>query len=162
MGWLDYLTDITSAFAIGETAADHPPADETTGDNAAPRGGVSTKSPASGTDEESGSEKEANDADTEKSQGGNEEEEEEEDEKGGDDEEEEEEEVEDLKPKFEEECMKTQECAPLKHHYEECAERVQQQVEEHGKAQEDCVEEFFHMMHCASQCAAPKLFRALR
>lgn len=106
MGWLDYLTDITSAFAIGETAADQPPADETTGDNAAPRGGVSTKSPASGTDEESGSEKEANDADTEKSQGGNEEEEEEEDEKGGDDEEEEEEEVEDLKPKFEEGMFK--------------------------------------------------------
>ena len=37
--------------------------------------------------------------------------------------------------------MKTPQCAPLKHHYEECAERVQQQEEEHGKAQEDCVEE---------------------
>jgi hypothetical protein len=39
------------------------------------------------------------------------------------------------------ECMKTPQCAPLKHHYDECAERVQQQEEEHGKAQEDCVEE---------------------
>lgn len=37
--------------------------------------------------------------------------------------------------------MKTAQCAPLKHHYDECAERVQQQEEEHGKAQEDCVEE---------------------
>ena len=37
--------------------------------------------------------------------------------------------------------MKTAQCAPLKHHYDECAERVQQQEEEQGKAQEDCVEE---------------------
>jgi len=39
------------------------------------------------------------------------------------------------------ECMKTKECSPLKHHYDECAERVQRQEEEQGKAQEDCVEE---------------------
>ncbi len=39
------------------------------------------------------------------------------------------------------ECMRTAQCAPLKHHYDECAERVQQQEKEHGKAQEDCVEE---------------------
>jgi len=39
------------------------------------------------------------------------------------------------------ECMKSQQCAPLKHHYDECAERVTQQHEEHGKAHEDCVEE---------------------
>ena len=84
--------------------------------------------------------------------------------------------------------MRTAQCAPLKHHYDECAERVQQQEQEHGKAHEDCVEECksfslrrntmysrgpasardadmstdFHMMHCASQCAAPKLFRQLR
>ncbi len=37
--------------------------------------------------------------------------------------------------------MRTAQCAPLKHHYDECAERVQQQEKEHGKAQEDCVEE---------------------
>lgn len=37
--------------------------------------------------------------------------------------------------------MKSQQCAPLKHHYDECAERVMQQQEEHGKAEEDCVEE---------------------
>lgn len=45
--------------------------------------------------------------------------------------------------------MKTQQCAPLKHHYDECVERVQQQEEEHGKAQEDCVEEcmFIRLVH---------------
>lgn len=37
--------------------------------------------------------------------------------------------------------MKSQQCAPLKHHYDECAERVTQQQEETGKADEDCVEE---------------------
>lgn len=37
--------------------------------------------------------------------------------------------------------MKTQQCAPLKHHYDECAERVTKQQEENGKAEEDCVEE---------------------
>jgi len=29
----------------------------------------------------------------------------------------------------------------LKHHYDECAERVTKQQEETGKAEEDCVEE---------------------
>ena len=38
-------------------------------------------------------------------------------------------------------CLKTAQCAPLKHHYDECAERVQKQEEENGKAEEDCVEE---------------------
>lgn len=37
--------------------------------------------------------------------------------------------------------MKTAQCAPLKHHYEECAERVKHQEEQHGKPSEDCVEE---------------------
>lgn len=86
----------------------------------------------------------------------------EEDEIEEEEEEEEEEEPEDIKPKLEEECLKSSECAPLKHHYEECAERVQHQQEENGKADEDCVEEFFHMMHCATACAAPKLFRQLK
>ena len=78
--------------------------------------------------------------------------------------------------------MRSRECAPIKHHYDECAERVTKQIEEHGKASEDCVEEcmfllgwhplkecianlrllVFHVMHCANQCAAPKLFRELK
>ena len=37
--------------------------------------------------------------------------------------------------------MKTKACAPAKHHYDECAERVTEQHEQHGKAHEDCVEE---------------------
>jgi len=38
--------------------------------------------------------------------------------------------------------MQTKECAPAKHHYDECAERVTKQMEEgDGKAKEDCVEE---------------------
>lgn len=43
--------------------------------------------------------------------------------------------------------MRSQQCAPLKHHYDECAERVQHQQEENGKADEDCVEE------CKSDCS---------
>ncbi|KAK3079879.1 hypothetical protein LTS18_003697, partial [Coniosporium uncinatum] len=86
---------------------------------------------------------------------------------GGDDEpadeDEEEDEPADPMPKIQEECMQTKECAPAKHHYDECAERVLKQMEEgDGKAKEDCVEEFFHLAHCASQCAAPKLFKQLK
>ncbi|PSK42715.1 putative ubiquinol-cytochrome C reductase hinge protein [Elsinoe australis] len=93
--------------------------------------------------------------DDDEEEGGDEEEAEEE-------EEEEEEEPEDPMPKIQEQCEKTAACAPLKHHYDECAERVTRQHEENGKADEDCVEEFFHLMHCTSQCAAPKLFKQLR
>ena len=39
------------------------------------------------------------------------------------------------------ECLQSKQCAPLKHHYDECAERVKHQEETHGKAEEDCVEE---------------------
>ena len=39
------------------------------------------------------------------------------------------------------ECLKTAQCAPLKHHYDECAERVQQQIDDNGAAEENCVEE---------------------
>jgi hypothetical protein len=39
------------------------------------------------------------------------------------------------------ECLRSAQCAPAKHHYDECAERVTKQQEENGKADEDCVEE---------------------
>lgn len=76
--------------------------------------------------------------------------------------------------------MNSKQCASYKHHYDECAERVQKQQDEDGKAKEDCVEEcesnqtfapaaiailtptVFHLMHCASACAAPKLWAALK
>ena len=40
--------------------------------------------------------------------------------------------------------MKTSQCAPLKHHYDACAERVQQQ-EDAGEEKENCVEECKHI-----------------
>ncbi|KAJ6262533.1 hypothetical protein Dda_3344 [Drechslerella dactyloides] len=81
-------------------------------------------------------------------------------------EEEEPEEPEDIMPKLQEECANTTKCAPYKHHYEECAERVQQwddtpEEERKGK-RESCVEEYFHLMHCAGDCVAPKLWAKLK
>ncbi|KAI1141563.1 Non-heme 11 kDa protein of cytochrome bc1 complex [Hypoxylon sp. FL0543] len=76
-------------------------------------------------------------------------------------EEEDEEEIEDPKEKFEEECKNSKQCAPAKHHFDECVERVTNASDE-GEAKEDCVEEFFHLAHCASQCAAPKLWSVLK
>ena len=38
------------------------------------------------------------------------------------------------------ECKQSKQCAPAKHHFDDCVERVQQQESEDG-AQEDCVEE---------------------
>jgi len=81
-------------------------------------------------------------------------------------EEEEEEEMVDPKEKFEEECKESKACAPVKHHYDECVERVTGAThdgpEDKKHPNEDCVEEFFHLAHCASQCAAPKLWAALK
>lgn len=74
-------------------------------------------------------------------------------------EEEEEEDLVDPKDVLEEECKNSKACAPLKHHYDECVERV---TSGHGVENEDCVEEFFHLLHCASTCAAPKLWKALK
>ena len=39
------------------------------------------------------------------------------------------------------ECSKSKECSPAKHHFDECTERVTGQIENDGKAKEDCVEE---------------------
>ncbi|KAM5348757.1 hypothetical protein ACJ41O_008580 [Fusarium nematophilum] len=86
-----------------------------------------------------------------------EEEEEEEEEEDEDDEEE----LVDPKDVLEEECRNSPQCAPAKHHFDECVERVQQQESE-GAATEDCVEEFFHLAHCATACAAPKLWSKLK
>ncbi|KAI8097526.1 ubiquinol-cytochrome C reductase hinge domain-containing protein [Halteromyces radiatus] len=69
-------------------------------------------------------------------------------------EEEEEEEPEDPKEAIMEECAK--QCSSLKHHLDECNERV-----ENGSS-ENCIEEFFHFMHCADECAAPKIFAATK
>ncbi|KAI6760986.1 hypothetical protein HG530_009846 [Fusarium avenaceum] len=65
------------------------------------------------------------------------------------------------KETLEEECKNSPQCSPAKHHFDECVERVQQQESE-GGAKEDCVEEFFHLAHCATACAAPKLWTQLK
>ncbi|EEU40469.1 uncharacterized protein NECHADRAFT_99351 [Fusarium vanettenii 77-13-4] len=102
--------------------------------------------------------KEEPEAETETKDEPEEEEEEEEDE---DEDEEDEEELVDPKDTLEEECRNSPQCAPAKHHFDECVERVQQQESE-GGAKEDCVEEFFHLAHCATACAAPKLWAKLK
>ncbi|KAK2590384.1 Cytochrome b-c1 complex subunit 6, mitochondrial [Conoideocrella luteorostrata] len=94
---------------------------------------------------------------SEEAEGEDEEEEEEEEEEEDDDEEE----IVDPKETLEEECKNSAQCAPAKHHFDECVERVHQQESE-GEAKEDCVEEFFHLAHCATACAAPKLWSKLR
>ncbi|KAK3937853.1 ubiquinol-cytochrome c reductase complex 17 kd protein [Diplogelasinospora grovesii] len=75
--------------------------------------------------------------------------------------EEDEEEIVDPKEKFEEECKESKQCAPAKHHFDECVDRVTNASGD-SEVKEDCVEEFFHLAHCASQCAAPKLWSVLK
>ncbi|RDW88964.1 hypothetical protein BP6252_00996 [Coleophoma cylindrospora] len=79
-------------------------------------------------------------------------------------EEEEEEELEDPQEKFQEECKESKQCSGPKHHFDECVERVTGASESDDKKgpSEDCVEEFFHLAHCANECAAPKLWAALK
>ncbi|KDN39949.1 Non-heme 11 kDa protein of cytochrome bc1 complex [Tilletiaria anomala UBC 951] len=55
-------------------------------------------------------------------------------------------------------CENSKACAPAKHHFDACQSRVQ---EGKGFKGEDCIEEFFHLAHCASECTAPKLFKRL-
>ncbi|KAF2716987.1 Non-heme 11 kDa protein of cytochrome bc1 complex [Polychaeton citri CBS 116435] len=154
-------TSESAASRSGEGERGHRPGDggaasgQKGADAAGPGGGsVKQTNPGKGLEAASGGDDEAEASGDDAEEGGDDDEEEEE--------EEEEEEPEDIKPVIEEECLKTAACAPLKHHYDECAERVQQQIDDNGKAEEDCVEEFFHMMHCATQCAAPKLFKQLK
>ncbi|KAI8935392.1 hypothetical protein NX059_007974 [Plenodomus lindquistii] len=160
MGFTDFFTDAWETFA-------HPAADA----EAPVQGGTSTKTPASGTDEESSEEAEVNKQDQAK--GGESQEQghkpsgKQSSDDDGDDEEapeedEDEEEEPDPKDKLEKECAESKECHAPKHHYDECVERVTGQIENDGKASEDCVEEFFHLAHCATQCAAPKLFAQLK
>ncbi|GAA6027960.1 hypothetical protein JCM8097_001802 [Rhodosporidiobolus ruineniae] len=57
-------------------------------------------------------------------------------------------------------CGETKVCKSFMHHLEECGKRL-----EEGKTMvenETCVEELFHYMHCVDDCAAPKIFAALK
>ncbi|KAI0204597.1 ubiquinol-cytochrome C reductase hinge protein-domain-containing protein [Astrocystis sublimbata] len=78
-----------------------------------------------------------------------------------DEEEDEDDEPQDPKEQLEEECKNSKQCAPAKHHFDECVERVTNASDDDGES-EDCVEEFFHLAHCATQCAVPKLWSILK
>ncbi|KAF2874520.1 ubiquinol-cytochrome C reductase hinge protein-domain-containing protein [Massariosphaeria phaeospora] len=157
MGISDFFSDVWDTFSHPSPDADAPP-----------QGGSSTETPSAGTPSESKEEKDVNKADAaapaESDAGHKPSGDASEASADADEEEEEEEEEEEKDPKdvFEEECANSKQCAPAKHHYDECVQRVTSQFEEHGKADEDCVEEFFHLTHCATQCAAPKLFATLK
>ncbi|KAH9851197.1 ubiquinol-cytochrome C reductase hinge domain-containing protein [Lenzites betulinus] len=74
-------------------------------------------------------------------------------------EEEEEEEPEDVLPGIQEACEQSAKCAPLLTHFQHCEEKVNAGE---GYKGEDCVEEFYHLMHCVNGCVAPKLFSQLK
>jgi len=154
MGITDFFSDLYSSMGFQEVHADAPKDDDDSKDD-------------EGADDDKGDEKEEGGED--KEEGGDEEGGEEggdDAEEGGEEEEEEEEEEEpvDPKTKLEEDCVRSSQCSGYKHHYDECVERVTAQHEDpkHKGPKEDCVEEFFHLQHCATQCAAPKLFKMLK
>ncbi|KAG6011091.1 hypothetical protein E4U54_008306 [Claviceps lovelessii] len=152
MGIWDAFSEIVEAVTPWSVVEAEAPAEEPKEEQAADADSKDERATEEST-EESNDEEAAEDAeDAEK------EEEEEEDEE---EEEEDEEEIVDPKETLEEECKNSAQCAPSKHHFDECVERVHQQESE-GEAKEDCVEEFFHLAHCATACAAPKLWSKLR
>ncbi|KAG6361599.1 hypothetical protein INS49_009826 [Diaporthe citri] len=145
MGFWDTIADLAESVAPWSVAEAEAPAAEDSKAEEAPAEDSKDESK-----EESSSDDKSEDADEE----GEAEEEEEE-------EEEEDDEPKDPKEELEEECKESKQCAPAKHHYDECVERVTSQ-EADGGAKEDCVEEFFHLAHCATACAAPKVWSKLR
>ncbi|KAJ5606099.1 hypothetical protein N7510_008880 [Penicillium lagena] len=162
MGLADFFSDVVSTLGFAEAQAEAPAQDvESSSDAAEP----ADKSDDAATDDSS---EQAEDTPEESSEESEESEETEETEEGDgeaeEEEEEEEEEPEDIKPKLEEDCAHSAQCAPYKHHFDECVERVtrQEEDEDHKGPKEDCVEEFFHLTHCATACAAPKLWRELK
>ncbi|RDA87835.1 hypothetical protein CP532_2955 [Ophiocordyceps camponoti-leonardi (nom. inval.)] len=148
----DAISDILEAAKPWGVAEAEAPAEEPKGDSSSDEN-VKEETPIP--EDVANAEAEEEDADKEAK----------EDEEGGDDEEEDEEEDEDeiVDPKdvLEEECRNSAQCAPAKHHYDDCVERVHKQ-ESDGEVKEDCVEEFFHLAHCATACAAPRLWSKLR
>ncbi|CEO60223.1 Putative Ubiquinol-cytochrome c reductase complex 17 kd protein (AFU_orthologue; AFUA_4G11390) [Penicillium brasilianum] len=162
MGFADFFTDVVSSLGFTEAQAEAPAADvETSTPQDAEPAEKTEESTEESTETES-AEETPEESSEESSEEAPEEEEAAEDEE--EEEEEEEEEPEDIKPKLEEECANSAQCAPYKHHFEECVERVtrQQEDEDYKGPKEDCVEEFFHLTHCATSCAAPKLWRELK
>ncbi|KAJ5596629.1 hypothetical protein VI817_004101 [Penicillium citrinum] len=159
MGFADFFTDVVSSLGFSEAQAEAPAADV---ESSTPQDEPAEKTEETSEETESAEEtpeEETSEEAPEEEEAAEEEEEEEEEE------DEEEEEPEDIKPKLEEDCANSAQCAPYKHHYDECVERVTRQEEEGDDfkgVKEDCVEEFFHLAHCATACAAPKLWRELK
>ncbi|KAI1821324.1 ubiquinol-cytochrome C reductase hinge protein-domain-containing protein [Xylaria intraflava] len=149
MGVWDVINDLVEAATPWSTAEAEAPAQEKATE-VREEGSDETKS-----DQATGGEQ----AVTEEAE---KEEEEAEEEAEEEEEEEEEEELVDPKDKLEEECRNSKQCAPAKHHFDECVERVTNASNDDGAEKEDCVEEFFHLAHCATQCAAPKLWSILK
>ncbi|MBQ5153884.1 hypothetical protein EGM85_11570 [Macrococcus caseolyticus] len=88
-----------------------------------------------------------------------------EDEDDEDDEDEDEDELKDPLDTLREKYSNTV-CHSFKHHFDECVERVTQQMEEPDYEdrdyKEDCVEEFFHLQHCLNDNIVPVLFSKLK
>ncbi|EGO54678.1 hypothetical protein NEUTE1DRAFT_96196 [Neurospora tetrasperma FGSC 2508] len=141
MGFWDAVTDLIDAATPWATVEAEAPADT-----------PAETAPASESTEETTAETKAEESAPAAEEPEEEAEEEEE-------EEEDEDEIVDPKETLEEECRNSKECAPAKHHYDECAARVTGAGADNN---EDCVEEFFHLVHCATQCAAPKLWNTLK
>ncbi|CAI7574297.1 unnamed protein product [Penicillium glandicola] len=161
MGLSDFFSDVVSSFGFTEAQAEAPAQDtetETTTQEEPTEKEESASAETTETEsaEETPAEEESSEEAPEEEEAEAEEEEEEE--------EEEEDEPVDIKPKLEEECAHSAVCAPYKHHYDECVERVtrQEEDEDYKGPKEDCVEEFFHLTHCVTACAAPKLWRELK
>ncbi|KAG0160048.1 hypothetical protein PDIDSM_7575 [Penicillium digitatum] len=154
MGLSEFFSDVVSSFGFTEAQAEAPPQDTETETTTQEESAEKEESASTEPAEESPAEEESSEEAPEEEEAEAEEEEEEE----------EEDEPEDIKPKLEEECAHSAVCAPYKHHYDECVERVtrQQEDEDYKGPKEDCVEEFFHLTHCVTACAAPKLWRELK
>ncbi|KAI5837813.1 ubiquinol-cytochrome c reductase complex 17 kd protein [Morchella snyderi] len=137
MSLSSFISDIYNSLSISEVHAEAPPTEE--------------KEPQT-QEQEPKEEKEETEEEPEKEEAAEEEEEEEE------------EEPQDPAPAITEECANSKECRPYKHHYDECVERVTAAASEENATgpKEDCVEEFFHVLHCATACAAPKIFAKLK
>ncbi|KAH0611971.1 uncharacterized protein H6S33_010023 [Morchella sextelata] len=136
MSLSSFISDIYNSLSISEVHAEAPPTEE--------------KEPQTQEQEEPKEEKEETEEEPEKEEAA--------------EEEEEEEEPQDPAPAITEECANSKECRPYKHHYDECVERVTAAASEENAngPKEDCVEEFFHVLHCATTCAAPKIFAKLK
>lgn len=164
MGFFDSLTSfIPFSTPVDAEAADSSDNADTRG---SVKGGARSSGQGEGSEEEDGDNKGASSGDDDEAEG---------DEADEPAEEEEEEEAEDNKPALEEgellrplvismpvwrlqwlttdsiECANSKQCKPHKTHYDECALRVDEQIEKFGNPKENCVEEcMFYPHHVSS------------